>query len=118
MSASRMPAFRPIAANPSARLHEVVDLPTPPLPEATAVPCLRPGMPAALEVARAAGAGWVADTACTSRSQGIAFLGLACAQIVLSRHHRRALGRRMRIKALVDHGFDAAIRAHLDDVDA
>jgi hypothetical protein len=30
MSASRMPAFNPMAAKPSARLHEVVDLPTPP----------------------------------------------------------------------------------------
>ena len=27
-------------------------------------------------------------------------------------------GARMRIKTLVDHGFDAAIRAHLDDVKA
>jgi hypothetical protein len=45
-----MPAFSPIAAKPSARLHEVVDLPTPPLPEATAMTCLTPGMPAAFEV--------------------------------------------------------------------
>src|ERR1700694_5789896 len=99
-----MPVFRPIAAKPSARLHEVVDLPTPPLPEATAMTCLTPGMPAALEVAGARGSGWAADTACTSRSQGIAFLGLARAQIILGRHHGRPLRRRMRIKAFVDHG--------------
>ena len=43
MSASRMPALSPIACNPSARLTAVVDLPTPPLPEATAIMCLMPG---------------------------------------------------------------------------
>src|ERR1700692_930766 len=112
MSASRMPAFSPIAAKPSARLQEVVDLPTPPLPEATAMTYLTPGIPAALEVAGARGSGWAADTACTSRPQGIAFLGRAGAQIILDRHHRRSLRRRMRIEAFVDHGFDAAIRAH------
>ena len=37
MSASRIPTFSPCAANPSARLTVVVDLPTPPLPEATAI---------------------------------------------------------------------------------
>src|SRR6267154_1353547 len=98
MSASRIPAFNPMAAKPSARLHEVVDLPTPPLPEATAMTCVTPGMPAAFEVARAAASGWVADTACTSRSQGIAFLGLTRAPIVLRRHHGRALRRRMGIE--------------------
>src|SRR6476646_8184256 len=112
-----MPVFSPIAAKPSARLHEVVDLPTPPLPEATAMTCLTPGMPAALEVARACRSGRVADTTCSSRSKRIALLGSARAQIVLGRHDGRALRRRMRVKTLVDHGFDAAIRAHLDDVD-
>ena len=43
MSASRMPALSPIDCNPSARLTAVVDLPTPPLPEATAIMCLMPG---------------------------------------------------------------------------
>src|SRR6476646_8955638 len=117
MSASRIPVFNPIAAKPSARLHEVVDLPTPPLPEATAMTCLTPGMPAALEVARACRSGRVADTTCSSRSKRIALLGIARAQIVLGRHDGRAMRRRMRVKTLVDHGFDAAIRAHLDDVD-
>src|ERR1700681_1293798 len=118
MSASRMPVFSPIAAKPSARLHEVVDLPTPPLPEAMAMTCLTPGMPAAFEVARALGSGWLADTTGSLRSKRIILLGIACAQIVFCGHDRRPLRRRMRIKTLVHHGFDAAIRAHLDDVEA
>src|SRR6266404_2605941 len=117
MSASRMPVFSPIAAKPRARLHEVVDLPTPPLPEAIAMTCLTPGMPAAFDVARACRFGGVADTRCSLRSKRIAFLGIARAQIILGGHHRRALRRRMRVKTLVHHSFDAAIRAHLDDVD-
>src|ERR1700738_3918624 len=115
MSASRMPVFSPIAAKPSARLQEVVDLPTPPLPEATAMTCLTPGMPVAFVVARACRSGRVADTTCSSRSQGIALLRIARAQIVFSGHDRRPLRRPMRVEAFVHHGFDAAIRAHLDD---
>src|SRR3954467_7894015 len=111
MSASRMPALKPMAAKPSARLHAVVDLPTPPLPDATAITCLTPGMPDARDVA-----GWVGDTPGSLRSKGIAFLGIARAQIVFGRHHGRPLRRAVRIKSLIDHGFDAAIRAHLDDV--
>src|SRR5436190_6349933 len=118
MSASRMPAFSPIAAKPSARLQEVVDLPTPPLPEATAMTCLTPGMPAALEVARALrSGGGVAGTGC-SRSKRIVLLHIARAQIILRRHDGRALRRRMRIETFVHHRFDAAVRAHLDDVEA
>src|SRR3954470_11354912 len=113
-----MPAFSPMAAKPSARLHEVVDLPTPPLPEATAMTCLTPGMPAAFEVARALVSDWVADTALSLRSNGIVLLHRARPQIVLGRHDRRTLRRRMRVKTLVDDGFDAAIRAHLDDIEA
>src|SRR3974390_438457 len=45
MSASSMPTFRPRSRRPSARLTAVVDLPTPPLPEATAITALTPGMP-------------------------------------------------------------------------
>ncbi len=37
MSASSSPTLRPFACRPSARLTAVVDLPTPPLPEATAM---------------------------------------------------------------------------------
>src|SRR4051794_16631863 len=117
MSASRMPVFSPSAAKPSARLQEVVDLPTPPLPEATAMTCLTPGMPAAFEVARGFESCSVADTTGSLRSERIAFLRIAGAQIILRRHHGRALWRCMRIKTLVHHGFDAAIGAHLDDIE-
>src|SRR5436190_20732814 len=109
MSASRIPAFSPMAAKPRARLQEVVDLPTPRLPEATAMMCLTPGRPAAFEVARACRFG-VTDTDYSLRSQGIAFLRVACAQIIFRGHHGWALRRRMRIKTLVHDSFDAAIR--------
>src|SRR3954468_7433509 len=117
MSASRMPAFSPSAAKPSARLQEVVDLPTPPLPEATAITCLTPGMPDAFDVARALRSGEVADTGC-SRSKRIVLLHFARAQIIFRRHDGRSLRRRMRIETLVYHRFDTAVRAHLDDVKA
>src|SRR6478609_1659483 len=110
-----MPVFSPSAAKPSARLQEVVDLPTPPLPEATAMTYLTPGMPAALEVARALRSGVTATGG--SRSKRIALLHIARAQIIFRRHDRWSLRRRMRIEALVHHSFDAAIRAHLDDVE-
>src|SRR5436190_20426462 len=116
MSASRIPAFSPMAAKPRARLQEVVDLPTPPLPDATAMMCLTPGSPAAFEVARACRFG-DADTDYSLRSQGIAFLRVACTQIVLCGHHGWALRRRVRIKTLVHDRFDATVRAHLDDVE-
>ena len=44
MSASRMPTDAPSASSASARLTAVVDLPTPPLPEATAMMFLMPGI--------------------------------------------------------------------------
>src|SRR3954453_15253776 len=116
MSASRMPALSPIAAKPSARLHDVVDLPTPPLPEATAMTCLTPGMPDARAVPCPPGPGRVADTPASLRPEGIAFLRTARAQIIFRRHYRRPLRRTGRVKTLIDHGFDAAIRTHLDDV--
>src|SRR5579859_3069570 len=43
MSASRRPVLTPLAARPSARFTAVVDLPTPPLPEAMAMMCFTPG---------------------------------------------------------------------------
>src|SRR3954452_25124203 len=116
MSASRMPVFNPSAVNPSARLQEVVDLPTPPLPEATAMTCLTPGMPAAFDVARALSSGGGADTDC-SRSKRIVLLYIARAQIIFRRHDGRALRRRMRIEPLVYYRLDTAVRAHLDDVE-
>ena len=45
MSASSTPTFRPRSRKPSARLIAVVDLPTPPLPEATAMIAFTPGTP-------------------------------------------------------------------------
>src|SRR5437763_7483346 len=47
MSASRTPVFSPSPLKPSARLTAVVDLPTPPFPEATAMIDLTPGGAAA-----------------------------------------------------------------------
>src|SRR5215216_4119224 len=43
MSASSRPVETPLAARPRARFTAVVDLPTPPLPEATAMMCFTPG---------------------------------------------------------------------------
>src|ERR1700737_3597160 len=43
ISASRTPTRQPSEARPSARLTQVVDLPTPPLPEATAMMLEIPG---------------------------------------------------------------------------
>src|SRR3979490_800226 len=54
MSASRMRTFKPSAESPSARLTAVVDLPTPPLPEATAMIASTPGTPTAASPERCA----------------------------------------------------------------
>ncbi len=45
MSASNTPTRAPPAANASAKLAVVVDLPTHPLPDATAITFLTPGRP-------------------------------------------------------------------------
>src|ERR1700686_2109116 len=45
MSASRMPTLSPRSRNPRAKLTAVVDLPTPPLPDATAMMASTPGTP-------------------------------------------------------------------------
>ena len=60
MSASSRPVETPLAARPRARLTAVVDLPTPPLPEATAMMCFTPGtsMRPPPPVVLAAGAPW------------------------------------------------------------
>src|SRR5258706_186446 len=60
MSASSTPTRSPLAFMPSARLAATVDLPTPPLPEATATMARTPGASAVLAAAtagRAAGRG-------------------------------------------------------------
>src|ERR671925_2256863 len=43
MSASRRPTSAPLLNRAAARLTATVDLPTPPLPEATAIVCFTPG---------------------------------------------------------------------------
>src|ERR1700759_4973135 len=50
MSASSSPTFSPRSRKPSARLSAVVDLPTPPLPEATAMTALTPGISACRDI--------------------------------------------------------------------
>src|SRR5664279_463893 len=122
-----MPTFSPMAAKPSARLHDVVDLPTPPLPEATAMTCLMPGMPAGLDVARALTSAMdifvsrmISRGAPDARSSLVDWIVLARhagAQIIFGGHHRRPW-HGMRVETFVDHGFDATIFAHLHDIDA
>ena len=70
MSASSTPTFMPRSRSPSARLTAVVDLPTPPLPDATAMMASTPGIPGCtLSAGWACGAGapaargWVATCA-------------------------------------------------------
>jgi hypothetical protein len=55
MSASRMPTLRPSVWRPRARLQAVVDLPTPPLPEATAITFFTPGIACERAVGAVAG---------------------------------------------------------------
>src|SRR6266581_4668172 len=66
MSASSRPTRRPRSRRPSARLSAVVDLPTPPLPEATAMTAATPGISACLDIGDAGLCGGLcADTGCT-----------------------------------------------------
>src|SRR5512137_348997 len=50
MSASSRPTLRPRSRRPSARLSAVVDLPTPPLPDATAITESTPGIGACFDI--------------------------------------------------------------------
>src|SRR3954453_23229379 len=66
MSASSRPTRRPRSRRPSARLSAVVDLPTPPLPEATAMTAATPGISACFDIGDAAPCGGrCAATGCT-----------------------------------------------------
>src|SRR6185436_475894 len=67
MSASSRPTRRPRSRKPSARLSAVVDLPTPPLPDATAMTAATPGISACLDIGEAAApcGGRCAETGCT-----------------------------------------------------
>src|SRR6202166_1067990 len=53
MSASSKPTRKPRSRRPSARLSAVVDLPTPPLPEATAMTAVMPGMSDCFDIGEA-----------------------------------------------------------------
>src|SRR4029450_1981563 len=76
MSASSRPVETPLAARPRARFTAVVDLPTPPLPEATAMMCFTPGtsMRPPPPVVLAAGAPWACPWEC-ARGAGAAGAG-------------------------------------------
>src|SRR5437870_8098216 len=66
MSASSRPTRKPRSRRPSARLSAVVDLPTPPLPEATAMTAATPGISACFDIGDAAPCGGrCAATGCT-----------------------------------------------------
>src|SRR5437899_12133781 len=66
MSASSRPTRKPRSRRPSARLSAVVDLPTPPLPEATAITAATPGISACFDIGDAAPCGGrCAATGCT-----------------------------------------------------
>src|SRR6478736_4699501 len=66
MSASSRPTLSPRSRRPSARLSADVDLPTPPLPDATAITAATPGISACLDIGEAAPCGGLcADTGCT-----------------------------------------------------
>src|SRR5881227_3885682 len=66
MSASSRPTRRPRSRRPSARLSAVVDLPTPPLPEATAMTAATPGISACFDIGDATPCGGrCAATGCT-----------------------------------------------------
>src|SRR6185437_9686187 len=66
MSASSRPTRRPRSRSPSARLSAVVDLPTPPLPEATAMTAATPGISACFDIGDAPPCGGrCAEAGCT-----------------------------------------------------
>src|SRR5438445_10788030 len=66
MSASSRATHRPRSRKPKARLSAVVDVPTPPWPEATAMTAATPGISACLDIGEAGLCGGLcADTGCT-----------------------------------------------------
>src|ERR1700682_4903204 len=66
MSASSRPTRRPRSRKPSARLSAVVDFPTPPLPEATAITAAMPGISDCFDIGDTGlcGGRWL-ETGCT-----------------------------------------------------
>src|SRR6516164_8087274 len=83
MSASSRPTRKPRSRKPSARLSAVVDLPTPPLPEATAITAETPGISACLDIGECppCGGRWAETfgTPCAGRCDGAAAPGLRSA---------------------------------------
>src|SRR5712664_4852833 len=85
MSASSKPTRRPRSRRPNARLSAVVDLPTPPLPEATAITAAIPGISDCFDIGDAGlGAGRCDETcgtpcACRCGGGGAAEPGLRSA---------------------------------------
>src|SRR5216683_1888376 len=66
MSASSRPTRKPRSRKPSARLSAVVDLPTPPLPDATAMTAATPGISDCLDIGELGLCGGLCDdTGCT-----------------------------------------------------
>src|SRR5882762_2059951 len=74
MSASSKPTRRPRSRRPNARLSAVVDLPTPPLPEATAITAAIPGISDCFDIGDAGLCGGRCDetggTPCACRCGG------------------------------------------------
>src|SRR6266481_6455220 len=83
MSASSKPTRNPRSRRPSARLSAVVDFPTPPLPEATAMTAAIPGISDCLDIGDAGLCGGRCDetcgTPCSGRAGGAAEPGLRSA---------------------------------------
>src|SRR3569833_3123612 len=96
MSASSTPTLRPWSRRPSARLTAVVDLPTPPLPEATAMTASTPGMPGCV---RSAGCAWPWPCPWV---WGACPCGAAAGALRRQRHQRRRHAR---------HGLDGVLGA-------
>src|SRR5882724_657260 len=64
MSASSRPTRKPRSRSPNARLSAVVDLPTPPLPEATAITAAIPGISDCFDIGDAGLCGGRCDETC------------------------------------------------------
>src|SRR6266436_3903141 len=107
MSASSRPTRRPRSRKPSARLSAVVDLPTPPLPEATAMTAATPGISDCLDIGDAGLCGGLCDdTGCTPGAWR--FGG-----VDIDREEHLAVGDRDRRQHIGVGQGDAAGRGHL-----
>src|SRR5712672_2356376 len=95
MSASSRPTCKPRSRRPSARLSAVVDLPTPPLPEATAMTAAMPGMSDCFDIGEAG------------------LCGGRCAETLGTPWARRCGGSGLALGCQRNHGYvDAGNAAH------